>query len=172
MTQADPRHIEIQTNFPCDSCGGDMRFDPAGGQMVCQHCGNSAALSQGPWDAAKIREIDFRTAVRGDLPAPEIEETRVSKCPNCAAQVEFDPNVHAKECPFCATPVVTDTGTHRHIKPRAVLPFAYDERRAHDAMAEWLGRLWFAPNGLKQYARKGRKLDGIYVPYWTYDADT
>ena len=39
-------------------------------------------------------------------------------------------------------------------------------------MNNWLGGLWFAPNGLKEYARKGRKMDGIYVPYWTYDADT
>ncbi|MGR3640468.1 MAG: primosomal protein N' (replication factor Y) - superfamily II helicase, partial [Alterinioella nitratireducens] len=37
---------------------------------------------------------------------------------------------------------------------------------------EWLGKLWFAPNGLQEYSRKGRKLDGIYVPYWTYDAET
>jgi hypothetical protein len=35
-----------------------------------------------------------------------------------------------------------------------------------------LGRLWFAPNGLKDYARKGRRMQGIYVPYWTFDADT
>ena len=27
-------------------------------------------------------------------------------------------------------------------------------------------------NGLKDYARKGRKMNGIYVPFWTYDADT
>ena len=39
-------------------------------------------------------------------------------------------------------------------------------------MTDWLGRLWFAPNGLKQYARKGRKMQGIYVPYWTFDAET
>ncbi len=39
-------------------------------------------------------------------------------------------------------------------------------------MNEWLGSLWFAPNGLQDYARKGRKLQGIYVPYWTFDADT
>jgi hypothetical protein len=39
-------------------------------------------------------------------------------------------------------------------------------------MNRWLGRLWFAPNGLAEYAKKGRKMDGIYVPYWTYDADT
>ena len=39
-------------------------------------------------------------------------------------------------------------------------------------MSDWLGRLWFAPNGLQEYARKGRSLSGIYVPYWTFDADT
>jgi hypothetical protein len=39
-------------------------------------------------------------------------------------------------------------------------------------MATWLGRLWFAPNGLVEYARKGRALSGLYVPYWTFDAAT
>lgn len=161
-----------ETHFPCDNCGADLRFDPKSGQLLCAHCGNSAPLDQGPWAASKIREVDFNSALSGNLPAVEMEETRVSQCPNCAAQVEFDPEVHAKECPFCATPVVTGTGTHRHIKPRAVLPFGLDEPTAHDAMNDWLGSLWFAPNGLQQYARNGRKMQGIYVPYWTYDADT
>lgn len=39
-------------------------------------------------------------------------------------------------------------------------------------MTDWLGSLWFAPNGLQDYARKGRKMQGVYVPYWTFDADT
>ena len=86
--------------------------------------------------------------------------------------MEFDPDVHATECPFCATPVVADTGIHRHVKPRGVLPFELDEARAKQAMTDWLGGLWFAPNGLSSYARKGRRMQGIYVPYWTYDADT
>ena len=102
----------------------------------------------------------------------EIEETRVVSCPNCGAQTEFDADLHAAECPFCATPVVTDTGTHRHIKPRGLLPFELDEGRARVALTDWLGSLWFAPNGLMDYARKGRKMNGIYVPYWTFDADT
>jgi ribosomal protein S27E len=101
-----------------------------------------------------------------------MEETRVTQCPSCGAQVTFAAEVHAKECPFCATPVVTDTGTHRHVKPQGLIPFQLTERQAHKAMNDWLGRLWFAPNGLKDYARKGRKMDGIYVPFWTYDAET
>ncbi|MFT7253733.1 MAG: ribosomal protein S27E [Paracoccaceae bacterium] len=158
--------------FPCDNCGADFRFDPAHGKLICDHCGNEQAMAGGPWRGSAIRELDFRAAVRDQLPQAEMEETRVLSCPNCGAQVEFSPDVHAAECPFCATPVVTDTGTHRHIKPKGLLPFAVDEPTAHDAMNAWLGKLWFAPSGLQAYARKGRKMSGIYVPYWTFDADT
>jgi DNA-directed RNA polymerase subunit RPC12/RpoP len=162
--------------FPCDQCGADMRFDPGGDRLICDHCGHTDALEPegGPWggDAAALVELDYDSAIASKLPAQDMEETRVSQCPSCGAQVEFQPEIHATECPFCATPVVTDTGTHRHIKPKGVLPFQLTEKQAHDAMNGWLGRLWFAPNGLQDYAKKGRKMDGIYVPFWTYDADT
>ncbi len=29
-----------------------------------------------------------------------------------------------------------------------------------------------APNGLVEYARRGRKLNGIYAPFWAFDAAT
>lgn len=172
MTEVTSTDHPEDHRFPCDRCGADYRFDPKENMLVCDHCGNSQQISGGPWANAKLSELDFDAAVAENLPLTEIEETRVLKCPNCAAQVEFDPNTHAAECPFCATPVVTDTGTNRHIKPRGVLPFVLDERSAHGAMTDWLGRLWFAPGGLKDYARKGRKMQGIYVPYWTFDANT
>jgi DNA-directed RNA polymerase subunit RPC12/RpoP len=158
--------------FPCDRCGADFRFDPAAGHLTCDHCGHHAQIEGIGRHSIAIRELDFDAALAAQLPESEIEETRVLSCPNCAAQVELSGADHAAECPFCATPVVTGTGKHRHIKPKAVLPFALDERTARAAMTDWLGGLWFAPNGLQSYARKGRKLQGIYVPYWTFDADT
>lgn len=158
--------------FPCDRCGADFRFDPAAGHLTCDHCGHHAQIEGIGRHSIAIRELDFDAALAAQLPESEIEETRVLSCPNCAAQVELSGADHADECPFCATPVVTGTGKHRHIKPKAVLPFALDERTARAAMTDWLGGLWFAPNGLQSYARKGRKLQGIYVPYWTFDADT
>ncbi|KIC07584.1 primosomal protein N' (replication factor Y) - superfamily II helicase [Leisingera sp. ANG-M1] len=163
---------EDSHRFPCEQCGADYSYDPGSGTLTCSHCGHTDRIRSGPWDGRALQELDFRTAIAEQLPAAEIEVTRVSACPNCAAQVEFDPDTHARECPFCATPVVTGTGENRHIKPKGVLPFAFSEREAHKAMSTWLGRLWFAPNGLKEYARKGRRMQGIYVPYWTYDAQT
>ncbi|MDF0603189.1 TFIIB-type zinc finger domain-containing protein [Psychromarinibacter sp. C21-152] len=169
--ETGPARPTEEHRFPCDQCGADMRFDPAAGRLICDHCGHSQPLDE-PFTGGAIRELDFRAAIEAHLPEAEIEETRVLSCPNCGAQVAFDADLHAKECPFCATPVVTDTGTHRHIKPRGLLPFALEERDAHKAMTEWLGKLWFAPNGLQEYARKGRRMNGIYVPFWTFDADT
>ncbi len=166
MSQAD------EHRFPCPNCGADYRFDPAHGTLSCDHCGNTEKIEGTGRQQSAIKELDFRQALQSLLPAAEIEETRVITCSSCGAQVEFSEETHAAECPFCATPVVTGTGTHRHIKPKALLPFQIEERAAHAEMNNWLGRLWFAPNGLREYARKGRKLQGIYVPYWTYDADT
>ena len=155
--------------FPCDTCGGDMRFDPGDDRMVCDHCGHAEPLR--PHAPSAIRERDIREGLGDTAAAPE-EETRVADCPNCGARFEFDPAIHAAECPFCATPVVTDTGTDRHIKPAAVVPFALAEAQAKRAMQGWLGSLWFAPNGLTKYARKGERMQGIYVPFWTFDAQT
>lgn len=164
--------IEAEHRFHCDQCGADQRFDAGADRLVCDHCGYSRPIAHGPGHDPAINELDYRTTIAGQIDATEIEVTRVSSCTGCGAQIEFDETIHSAECPFCATPVVTDTGTHRHIKPKGLLPFALDEGQARGEMTKWLGSLWFAPNGLQAYARKGRAMSGIYVPYWTFDADT
>ncbi len=158
------------TRFPCPACGADMRFDPRLGALSCDHCGHTEDR-EGPAPPA-IRELDFEAALGRHLPRAETEDLRISHCPSCGADIVFDEGVHATECPFCATPVVADSGTHRHYRPAALIPFALTEPEAHKAMSDWLGRLWFAPNGLRKYARKGRRMRGTYVPYWTFDART
>jgi len=162
--------VMAEHRFPCDTCGTDMRFDPGADQLICDYCGNTEVIGGG--SAHPIREQDFRAAIRAELPKADLEETRTVGCENCGATVEYDPTIHAADCPFCGTPFVADTGVSRHIKPRGVLPFALTEKQARDALKGWLGRLWFAPSGVQEYARKGQRLDGIYVPYWTFDADT
>ena len=159
--------------FPCQSCGTDLRYEPGTDILECDYCGNTEKIKNTMgFRGSAIREMDFRRAIKEGLNEFEMSELRTFECVNCGAHVEFDPDAHSSDCPFCATPVVGETGSERQIKPQAVLPFGLSEKEARGRMAEWLGGLWFAPNGLRQYARKGRKLDGIYVPYWTYDADT
>lgn len=165
---------ESQTRWPCAKCGSDLRYTPGATEMRCDHCGTVQAIPDLPTDrkTRALGEIDLARGLADDLAPAEVQEVRVTPCPNCGAQVEFQGATHATECPFCATPVAIGTGEERKIKPQAVLPFVLTEAEARKAMTDWLGSLWFAPDGLQEYARKGRTLTGIYVPYWTFDADT
>lgn len=160
-------------NWPCNTCGADLRYAPGATELVCDHCGARQPIPDLPdARARRLNEIDLARGLADDLPAAQMEQVRITPCPSCGAQVEFRGATHATECPFCATPVAISTGEERRIKPQAVLPFALTEKQARDAMTNWLGSLWFAPNGLQDYARKGRALNGLYVPYWTFDAAT
>ena len=160
--------------FPCGQCGASLRFTPGQGRLTCDYCGFEQPvpeLSDGA-RATALQTLDLHAALAKRLSPDAMEETRVSHCDTCGAEVQFDPNIHSAECPFCASPVVADTGAHRHIKPQALLPFKLGQTDAHAKMTKWLKGLWFAPSGLAQYARKTGKLNGLYLPYWAFDAAT
>lgn len=160
--------------WPCAQCGAQLRYAPGQTSLTCDHCGHVQAIPrETPSSRAKaLQELDLVRGLRDQLPVSDMEESRTTSCPGCGATVEITGATHATECPFCATPVVLDTGTRRHIKPQALVPFALTEAEARKAMIAWMGSLWFAPGTLLEYARKGRAMNGIYVPFWTFDADT
>lgn len=166
--------VAEEHHWPCAQCGADLRYAPGQTELKCDHCGHVQAIAaKAPRVKARaLGELDLAKGLDDDLPAAATEEVRSTHCPNCAAVVEFQGASHATECPFCATPVVVDTGSHRRIKPQALVPFELTETQARVALTGWLGSLWFAPNGLLEYTRKGRAMAGIYVPFWTFDADT
>ena len=160
--------------WPCANCGAQLRYAPGQTSLTCEHCGHVQAIApEAPRTRARaLQELDLARGLRDDLSSTDMVEVRSTSCPNCGAKVEVTGATHATECPFCATPVVLDTGTERHIKPQALVPFVLTEGEARQSMIRWMGSLWFAPGTLLEYARKGRALSGIYVPFWTFDADT
>lgn len=155
--------------FPCAQCGASLRYDAGAGRLVCDYCGHENFVDPG---RDTIQELDYRDAVEDQIPAEQIEVTQVVKCGTCGAEVQFDRDIHSDSCPFCDSVVVTDTGEHRHFKPRGLLPFAVTRKDAQNALTTWLGSRWFAPSGLKKYARAGSEMNGLYTPYWTFDAET
>lgn len=158
-----------QHAFPCQQCGAQLQYLEGTADMACTHCGHQhrITLSRDP-----IVEYDFHSTLK-DLPggAPDVVQMSV-KCNACSAEFEFDREVHADECPFCGTRIVVDATEHRVIQPKSLLPFRINAKQARASYQKWLKRLWFAPNALKKYARQDRDLNGVYVPYWTYDCGT
>ncbi len=162
------------SHYPCASCGAVLTYRPGETRLTCPFCGATADIA--PADAATLeaawREHDYEAALAGQAAGVDFETTQVVHCEACGANVDFDPGQHAALCPFCATPMVADTTPDRHIKPQGLLPFAIDAREAQARVTRWLGRLWFAPSGLKQFARARGALSGVYTPWWTFDART
>lgn len=171
MAETEAR-VSEEHRFPCEECGADLLFAPGQTELKCPYCGHVQTIPEadGHALARALTEHDLRRGLADDLPDAASESVRTVSCPSCGAKVEFQGADHAARCPFCDTPVVVDTGESRRLKPQALVPFQLDEKQAREALIAWLGRLWFAPNGLQQYTRAGRALSGIYVPYWTFDA--
>ncbi len=160
------------SRFPCDNCGADLRFTPGAAELTCTHCGHVQQIAHATRGTEVHREIDYDAMIAGQVAPSDYVETRVLLCPSCGAQTDLHESIQSARCPFCDTPAVADSGAHRFIKPAALIPFALDEKTAQARMRDWLGRIWFAPNGFRQFARTGRAMHGIYVPYWTFDART
>ena len=52
-----------------------------------------------------------------------------------------------------------------------MVPFQVGKDAGNAAYRSWLHSRWFAPSDLKHRAEHDG-LDGVYVPYWTYDSDS
>jgi len=167
--EANTRSL-TETRFPCQQCGAALHYSIGTHSLECRYCGHLNRITD---KDVHIEELDFHAALRRLQTSKQISpETNVIHCPNCAAQFALDAHIHSGECPFCSTTVVTSTSQAKPIKPKALLPFKIDAEQAKQAYVAWLSKLWFAPGELKKYAREEASLNGVYIPYWTYDSDT
>lgn len=159
-----------ETRFPCGQCGASLNFAVGTQSLECPYCGHLNAIARG---SGVIEELDLHEALARLQDADHVSpESRVISCPNCAASFALDAHIHSGECPFCGTNVVTATAESRPIKPKGLLPFSVTADQARESYKRWLKGLWFAPSKLKEYARDDASLNGVYIPYWTYDSDT
>jgi DNA-directed RNA polymerase subunit RPC12/RpoP len=169
MTEAAAEGSTSRRDFPCRQCGAKLLFVPGTDVIRCSYCGSENPI---PAATGGIEELDFRAAVETLGKGEDLEEQRTIECGSCAASFRFDPHLHAAACPYCGGPIVTDTGSHRLFRPRALVPFRLTDKEAQERLRGWLGSLWFAPSRLREYAREEGRLTGVYLPYWTFDADT
>lgn len=164
---ADP--LAEPRRFPCAQCGASLEYAPGAELLRCGHCGHENPIVAAH---APMVEQDFRQTLRELTHSAATGERIAIHCESCGASYSFDAATHAGECPFCGAPVVAKTEHHRELLPQALLPFKITRDQALATFRQWLGHLWFAPGKLKDYARNDARLTGMYVPYWTYDADT
>lgn len=155
--------------FPCTQCGAKVEFAPGTDALECPYCGHRTEI---PKSTDGIVERDFGAGLADLGQDAETEEVQSVSCTSCAALVEPPASAEAFPCPYCGSSIVTTAKSQRLIKPQALLPFKVSRDQATTAFKAWIKKLWFAPNALKKLARLQDRLQGLYAPYWTYDAGT
>jgi hypothetical protein len=159
-----------QTQFPCPHCGADVTWDPTAGAQRCKNCGTTIAP---PAATTPIRELDYAQWARGAADETDLQEQLVVHCARCGAETTFGENVTAGHCAFCGAAISAEGKSQKRIKPQALLPFHIPRTRSLELFTQWIRKLWFAPSALKRMARAdAQRLRGVYLPFWTYDAET
>ncbi|MFC3799903.1 hypothetical protein [Cohnella sp. GCM10012308] len=154
--------------FPCASCGGAMLFDADSQQLKCQYCGRLQEIDS---DTSLPQEhaLDDGTQEESDTDWGVAQQT--IKCESCGGESLIPALQTATLCPFCGSPKVLPQPATATIKPESLVPFKVDSDDAKNAFRAWKKKRWFLPGAFKRENTSAR-LAGIYIPYWTYDADT
>jgi DNA-directed RNA polymerase subunit RPC12/RpoP len=167
MTMATPTNQQRQ--FPCKQCGANVQYAPGTKTLACPYCGTTNEI---PESGTVVEELDYQAWLTKVADEHPTDEVLTVKCEKCAAEATLPPNVTADLCPFCGSPIVAEAVSKRRIKPQGLLPFHVTRDQAMAAFRAWVRGLWFAPGSLRSNADAEAGIKGIYIPCWTYDADT
>lgn len=169
MEQIASETTEKETDKKCPNCGATVTFDPASGKMHCDYCGYSCELPAADAEN-EVCEIDFDSAVNTESYEWGTEKKQV-ECKNCGAVSIYDALETAAVCPFCGSTQVMPAATQNTIAPGGVCPFTVTKEEAGSKFTKWIKKKWFTPKKAKQSANP-EAFKGVYLPYWTYDAQT
>ncbi len=166
----EPITDALQTK--CKSCGGFMQYSPAEEDLKCLYCGYVGGLDKTP---VEIQENDFEywknraeeSTVDEGVEIPEI------KCRQCGAITTLPENTSGAKCAFCGTPLImNEASVKRFWQPEYLQPFKVTEKTGKDNFKKWLSKKWFLPSQLKKNGTSTDSFKGVYLPFWTYDANT
>lgn len=152
--------------YYCNNCGGVMEFDVKTQTLKCPNCDTQINIVN---DTSKIVEHNFTIRTARTIPVTE-KQSSTMQCKGCGAKVEISADCTATECPYCGASYVLAEKQEEAIIPDGVIPFKVDKKDVKETFTKWINKRWLAPGKLKQLYESD-KIQGIYVPYWTFDAD-
>lgn len=135
--------------------------------MKCVSCARTEAV---PASTATLIAHALDDALKHVTPlsAEALEVT----CDGCGSVMVFEPPEVAGACSFCGMTIVAQAkAADPMIAPDAVLPVKVTKDAAQKEVRDWIATRWFAPNALQKMAQQ-EGIAGVYLPFWTYAADT
>lgn len=152
----------------CINCGAELVYAPGTTQLECDYCGHTQEIAP---SENGFEELELKPYLEALGSQSHSEAISMLTCKNCGANQHVEENYKSLHCVYCSSPlIIEDIRKEEWILPGAVLPFQIDQKRAHQIFKGWVKKLWWAPNKLKKASLDPQNTKGLYVPYWTFDA--
>ena len=145
--------------YECPACGGGLEFDPLLQKVKCPYC-------ESEFDVADLKGKDVPSAEQ-----PQQEQMNTYICKSCGGEILCDDSTAATHCPYCDSPVVMKERLAGTLRPDLVIPFKLDKEAAKAALQKHISGKVLLPKCFKSENRIDR-IQGMYVPFWLYDAET
>lgn len=156
-----------EETYRCESCNGIMEYDIESKQMKCPNCGNCVPIFNDEDSIVEHRlTMDAKRAIK-----PSEKTSCTMECSGCGAAIEIGKDDTTSECPYCGSSYVLAQKQLDAIIPDGIVPFNIDKIRAKEIFYNWVKKRWLAPGKLKNLYQED-KIQGLYLPYWTFDADS
>ncbi|SFE08205.1 zinc finger domain-containing protein, LSD1 subclass [Chitinophaga sp. CF118] len=171
IPQAEQTAI-LNTTLQCSNCGATLHFVPGALQLQCTYCGTANEITN--TDNSPIVSFDYQTFIENNNSNVAQQTEKVVSCKNCGASTTLPPEVNSDNCVFCTSPLVLSEAENKQlVRPHYILPFLVPQQQAFTSFRTWLNKLWFAPSDLsKMVTSNARQFKGVYIPHWSYDANT
>lgn len=162
----------LDTTLQCSNCGATLHFAPGTNQLQCTYCGTSNEITG--TDDRPVTSFDYHAFIAQINSNENRQLARIVSCKNCGASTTLPSEINSENCVFCTSPLVLSEAENKQfIKPHYILPFLIPQKDALQAFRNWLSKLWFAPSDLSETVTGSTsQLKGLYIPHWSYDADT
>jgi len=159
---------QTELKKPCINCGAELRYQPGTKNISCEYCGHSEEIALQGND---FKELELYPYLKEMGAQKHSEEIAMLNCKNCGANQHIEEHYKSLHCVYCSMPLVLeDAHKEDWILPGAVLPFQIDQKTSFQIFQRWVKGLWFAPKNIKKAALDPQFTKGLYLPYWTFDA--
>ncbi len=114
-------------------------------------------------------ETNWDTSGLSDDWGAEAANMRAYSCPSCGAELICDATTAATSCPYCGNNSIVPGQFAGSLKPDRILPFKLNKEAAIAALKQHYKGKWLLPDAFSGENHL-QKIQGVYVPFWLYDA--
>ena len=152
----------------CVQCGAELKYKPGSTAVNCDYCGHEEAIAP---SESGFQELELYPYLKKMGSQSHTQKISMLHCKNCGANQHVEENYKSLHCVYCSEPlIIEDSYEEDWIVPGALIPFQLTHKKSHEVFRKWVKGLWFAPNKLQKAALEPQNTKGLYVPYWTFDA--